>query len=293
LEKFRRDIPDPSKATAQQIDKLLHHAYYELDIRDFMNTDSSKIPSFEVRSLHPSDPNAGIFVRHSEESRFALLGVGQGSFAGPASSPQEFAGTVVAVRNADRTWLVQSDEFRRTYTHPDGRRIALDDLPAFEMRPGVNPVAAEPKVVEVAEAIHKIVPYMQDGRNSILNGPIKQSDLKRQSDRVEVMGHLIARMPEGIYDPKAGYGVSVPEERITILPGTICFGNEVPQRGRPGNPASFITVVSPRDPRHKDFVTVLDNRDIVAHLLAPESPTIIGGTLGLARPASPNSRKPV
>ncbi len=126
-------IPDPAIATTQQIEDVLSYAHTVLGIDDFFNGDRAKIPSFEVERLHSGNLECGIFVRRSDEERFALLGLGSGTYAGPASTPQQFHGTVAVVRNANHAWMVQTDAFLNTYRHPDDREINKADIPTVRM----------------------------------------------------------------------------------------------------------------------------------------------------------------
>jgi hypothetical protein len=133
LDYYNSIIPVPEKATEKNIRDILRYAHEDLGIDDLFNGDRHKIPSFEPESRHPHDSDCGVFIRRSNEERFALVGVGAGIFEGPASSPQRFEGNVVVVSNATRTWMVQTDAFLKTYRHPDDREIKLAELPAFAM----------------------------------------------------------------------------------------------------------------------------------------------------------------
>jgi hypothetical protein len=119
--------------TAPQINEILDFAHDTLGINDFFNGDLSKVSGFESEVHHRADSNCGVFLRRSSEERFALLGIGSGTYAGPASTPQKFSGDVVLVRNEKHAWLVQTSVFQNTYRHPNNQEISLTDLPAFAM----------------------------------------------------------------------------------------------------------------------------------------------------------------
>jgi hypothetical protein len=136
---FDRLIPDPVAATERQIRKILDFARDKLGVKDFYNGDRAKIANFEPEARHKTEPDCGIFIRRNPEERFAILGIGTRAFKGPASSPQTFTGSVVAVMNASHRWLVQTEEFERTYTHPNGCYVQRGELPAFRMSETLPP----------------------------------------------------------------------------------------------------------------------------------------------------------
>jgi hypothetical protein len=139
---YMANIRDPKKATAQDIHSVLTYAHQQLGIEDFFDGKRRKIPEFDVVSLHPNCTECGIFIRRSEEKRFALLGLGSGTFKGPADSPQRFEGNVAVLTNGKHTWMVQTSAFLDTYQHPDKQKINIRDLPAFKMQEGSPPVLA-------------------------------------------------------------------------------------------------------------------------------------------------------
>ncbi len=132
--------PDPEKAGVARIRQVLAFAHNKLGIDDFFNGDRDKIPAFEKSQPHPTNPDCGVFIRRSDEIRRAVLGNGQGQYQGPAASPQQFSGNVIAVGNDRHIWMVQADAFLNTHRHAaDDREIKLTDLPAFLMRSEISP----------------------------------------------------------------------------------------------------------------------------------------------------------
>jgi hypothetical protein len=144
LKAYKYMIPEPELATAGQIQVFLNYAHDELGIEDFFNSERAKIPGFEVVLRHPSNPDCGVFLRRSDEERFAVIGYGKGTYQGPAATPQRFNGHVVAVGNAKHVWLVQTSAFLNTYRHPDDSEIKISELPAFNMQEGSVPAAFVP-----------------------------------------------------------------------------------------------------------------------------------------------------
>lgn len=138
--------PDSQKATAQQIHKLLDYAHTKLGIDDFFNGNQGKAKDYEPVRLHGASRDCGVFLRRSDEERFAVIGCGEGTYMGPAASPQRFKDHVVAVGNAEHIWLVQSSAFLNTYRHADDREISLSELPAFKMQCGTLPQAMSLKL---------------------------------------------------------------------------------------------------------------------------------------------------
>lgn len=137
---YNEKISDPERVGAGTIREILDYAHFKLGIDDFFNGDREKIPAFEKLKPHPTNSDCGLFLRRSDEIRRAVLGNGQGEYKGPAASPQQFNGTVIAVGNEKHTWMVQADAFVNTYRHAvDDRKIKLTDLPAFLMRPEAAP----------------------------------------------------------------------------------------------------------------------------------------------------------
>ncbi len=137
---YNEKISDPEHTGTGTIREVLDYAHFELGIDDFFNGDRVKIPGFEKLRVHPTCPDCGSFLRRSDEMRRAVLGHGQGEYKGPAASPQQFNGNVIAVGNEKHIWMVQAAAFVNTYRHADDdREIKLTDLPAFLMRPEAAP----------------------------------------------------------------------------------------------------------------------------------------------------------
>jgi hypothetical protein len=133
-------VLDSDKANKEQISEVLRFAHEDLGIDDFYNGSQSKISGFEVERLNGFAANCGIFIRRSQDERFAMIGLGSGIFAGPASSPQRFTDNVVVVKNDKHAWMVQTADFLKTYRHPDDREIEIGQLPAFTISEGKSPV---------------------------------------------------------------------------------------------------------------------------------------------------------
>ncbi len=142
---YKETIPVPEKAGEAQIREVLRYAHENLGIDDIFDGERSKIPEYEVEALHPASSDCGIFIRHSSHERFALAGLGSGSYAGPASTAQQFTGHVVVVGDDSHKWMVQTEVFLDTYRHPDGRRIRAEELAAFFMNEGAAPVREVPE----------------------------------------------------------------------------------------------------------------------------------------------------
>jgi hypothetical protein len=138
----RASLPDPARATAEAIYDLLCYARDVLGADDFFNDKRAKIPAFEAEALVLDNEAYGVFVRRNGEKRLALLGLGSGTFAGPAGSPQRFNGNVVVVGNDRHKWLVQTSAFLNTYRHPDDHPLRLTDLPVVQIRDGLTPCPA-------------------------------------------------------------------------------------------------------------------------------------------------------
>lgn len=140
-------IPDPETTSAAAILSLLAHAHKTLGIDDFFDGEQKKTSEFTPENLQPGRKDFGTFIRRSPEERFALLGLGSGSYEGPAGSPQIFKDNVVVVFGPKYIWMVQTRAFLKTYRHPDDRGLALQDLPTVVLKPAAPspaPIPARP-----------------------------------------------------------------------------------------------------------------------------------------------------
>ncbi|MBN9304825.1 MULTISPECIES: hypothetical protein [unclassified Devosia] len=124
----------PEALSLAQIKAVLEMAR-GLGLEDTYNSDRGFVQS----KMSPvGDLGADGFGLHKRDDRDicpAIRLTGEGTFAGPAATPQQFRDGAVIVRQGDNYRLIQSDVFERTYRHSDNSAVRTEELPVGTLRP--------------------------------------------------------------------------------------------------------------------------------------------------------------
>jgi hypothetical protein len=132
-----RITPSPESLSLAQLKKVLAFAREKLRLEDIY--DSTR--EFVGTRMSKVSPDTGVaaYGLHKRDARDICQAVylpGKGEFQGPAATPQRFTNGAVILKQGDDVRLIQPEVFEATYTHPDGRKLKVSDLPSFSRRAG-------------------------------------------------------------------------------------------------------------------------------------------------------------
>lgn len=115
---------NPDKLSYKQINDVLQYAKKKLGLDDVYNSNIKFVGSKMSKVTEDTPyPNYGLHKRDDRDICYSTYISGSSSFQGPAATPQEFSNGAVILKQGDDVRLIQTEEFKQSYTHLNGNKI--------------------------------------------------------------------------------------------------------------------------------------------------------------------------